>query len=227
MLKIMKLKDIKVEMNYYPREYYSDDTAEKYANAMKLGSKFPPVIVAKIDGEFYLVDGLHRLKAHQKNSEEHIQAEINNRISTFQQLYIEAVKTNVQHGRPLSSYDRENIAKRLAEFQLQASEISKILLTPISKLTRIDFSKFNKSSFGKKHEKRGRPQLTGWIPESKAREYEPNFDNQELKRYMIYDENLPMGIQSCRFIQSYEHIDRLRNALRDGFGISQVVSKLD
>lgn len=228
MLKIMKLNDIKIDMNHYPREYYSDDTAEKYAQAMKMGSKFPPVMVAKIEGTTYLVDGLHRLKAHQKNCEEHIQAEINSKISSFQELYIEAVKTNIRHGRPLSVDDRENIAKKLAEFQLEEGEISKILMTPISKLTRINFEKFNKTSFGKKHKRPGRkPVLTGWVTESRAREIEPHFENQELKRYMIYEENRIATKESCRFIQSFENIDKLRKVLRDGFGISQVVSKLD
>jgi ParB/Sulfiredoxin domain len=162
MLKILKLKEIKWEPDYYPRESFDNATAKSYAKAMKMGEKFPSIKVAQIDGTYYLVDGLHRLKATEINGKDHIQAWVNKDIKTLKDLYIEAVKLNTKHGRSLTNRDKEVIIKKLKELEVEEAEITKLILAPISDFKPIDYGKFRRSVGIKKsrrwdHGRPGRP----------------------------------------------------------------------
>lgn len=56
----------------------SDDVVETYARSIECGESFPPVVVYEVEGNHWLVDGWHRLKAHQTNGTETITAEVIN-----------------------------------------------------------------------------------------------------------------------------------------------------
>ena len=63
--KKLKLNDIKIDQGIYPREGTDWDRVEIYAEAMKNGDQFPPLITAK-DPKNLLVDGNHRYYGLQK-----------------------------------------------------------------------------------------------------------------------------------------------------------------
>lgn len=58
----IKLDSIVWEPSIYPREKWNTSTIERYADAIKAGAKFPPVIVEA--GTNRLLDGKHRTEAH-------------------------------------------------------------------------------------------------------------------------------------------------------------------
>ncbi len=61
----VKLKDIKIDQGIYPREGTDWDRVEIYAEAMRAGDQFPPLVTAR-DPKDLLVDGNHRYFALQK-----------------------------------------------------------------------------------------------------------------------------------------------------------------
>lgn len=138
MLSLVKVKDIVHNDKCYPRLNKDWLTAYKYAEAMKSGADFPPItvtlrkrIVGK--GKYLLIDGWHRLEASKKNKETHIQADVLDSM-TNDQVYIEAVKRNVAHGRILTVQERANIIVRLQDMKLEMGEISRIVCIPADKL---------------------------------------------------------------------------------------------
>jgi len=134
--KILKIEDINIEEEYYPRTKCYWQTSYKYSQIMQAGTEFPPIEVAVIRRRFYLVDGRHRMEAHKLNKEEFIQAVINPNIRNFKQLYIEAVKRNVKHGEPLTVQDRTKIALKLQKMNFKDVEISRLIGVPVQKLEK-------------------------------------------------------------------------------------------
>ena len=57
---------------------------------MQSGCQFPPIEIAKIKGEYLLIDGKHRIEAHKTNKEQYIQTLINPKVKTENEVYIEA-----------------------------------------------------------------------------------------------------------------------------------------
>lgn len=131
-IELIKIKNVEINEKYYPRDNIEGNwaTIETYYNAMKTGSIFPPIVVAKIKGKMYLVDGLHRLKASIKKGEKLIQAEILEGL-TFSEVYQEAVKRNVSHGKSLTYYEKLKAIQRLKEFGLEMKKIESIVQMPI------------------------------------------------------------------------------------------------
>jgi len=61
-LKLVNLNEIKIDQGIYPREETDWDKVEMYAEAMRNGEEFPPILTAS-DPEDLLVDGNHRYNA--------------------------------------------------------------------------------------------------------------------------------------------------------------------
>lgn len=111
----------------YPRTSTDWMTAYKYAEAMKLGAKFPAVIVGIFNGKYYLVDGWHRVMAVEKTLKgKKIPAKLIHYTSIVD-MYKDAIAYNNAHGRQLSQQDRAMIAQRLKEYKVSAKEISQLV----------------------------------------------------------------------------------------------------
>lgn len=93
----------------------------------------------------WLVDGLHRLKAHELNKVDHVQAWVNKDVTDFRSLYVEAVRLNAKHGRALTRRDKEGIVKKLQELKVEEAEITRLILAPISRFKPVNYSNFRKS----------------------------------------------------------------------------------
>lgn len=61
-MKRVRLADIVWDPSIYPREKWSTSTIEQYADVLRAGKKFPPVILE--EGTNRLLDGKHRVEAH-------------------------------------------------------------------------------------------------------------------------------------------------------------------
>lgn len=134
MKRIIPINKVKIEKETYPRISVDWITCARYYNALKSGAKFPPIIVAQIDKEYFLVDGAHRLKAFKDNKETHIQAEILRGLNK-EDIYLESVKRNVIHGRQFSTQEVTNICITLEKWNLSKEKISEIVRIPTDKLT--------------------------------------------------------------------------------------------
>ena len=59
----LSLDNIRLDGGTQPRAELRLDTINEYAEAMKAGAKFPPVVVFYDGTEYWLADGFHRLRA--------------------------------------------------------------------------------------------------------------------------------------------------------------------
>lgn len=126
---LLRITDVKIDKEMYPRMNVDFVTCARYINALKSGANFPPITVAKLEEEYYLVDGAHRLSAYKANKETHVQTEVLEGLDK-QQVYVEAVKRNVTHGRQFSTYEVTSICITLDKWKMSQEEISEIIRIP-------------------------------------------------------------------------------------------------
>lgn len=127
--KIIKIEDVKVEDRFYPRDNWDYVTKARYFNALKSGAIFPNIEVAEKEGNYYLIDGQHRLLARKDLGETHLSCDVYEGLSD-KEIYIRAVKSNIGHGRQFSTREVTKIAINLEEWDLSLEEISEIIRLP-------------------------------------------------------------------------------------------------
>jgi 23S rRNA maturation-related 3'-5' exoribonuclease YhaM len=135
--KLFKIKDLVFDEEIYPRMEVNWITAYSYAQAMRTGSIFPPIVVGIFDGKQYVVDGFHRAEAKKMNKEEYIEGEIK-KFNSKKEMFIEAVRLNAKHGRPLSSQEKVRIIDILKKYGVQREEISALITIPMDKLEKFE-----------------------------------------------------------------------------------------
>ena len=140
--KLLKIDEIELNQELYPRLTYNDDTVYRYSKAMKKGDKFPNILVAKCNGCYVLIDGKHRIEAKKLNNETHIQSDVLSKL-TKKEIYIEAIKRNITHGQPFSEEDIDEIKISLEEFKLSIEEISDIIRLPAKMIKPIVATKID------------------------------------------------------------------------------------
>jgi len=124
---ILKLTDVYIDKEIYPREEYSQATVNQYKKDMKFGAIFPNIWVAKFKNKYYLVDGLHRLKSKEQLGEEYINANIQENLTNKLDIYLASIRANISHGRSLSVKDKLKVAKQLKKMKVDLESISKLL----------------------------------------------------------------------------------------------------
>lgn len=129
----MKINEIKMDEKLYPRTHIDWVTGAKYYNALKSGAKFPPIAVAERNGKYILIDGAHRLQAHKQCGETHIQTQVFEGL-TDREIFIEAIKANVVHGRQFGTNEITQIAITLQDWEMSLEEISEIIRIPADKI---------------------------------------------------------------------------------------------
>jgi len=130
---LIKIKDLVLDEKYYPRLKVGWKTAYAYAQAMKTGAKFPPVLVGLFKGKKYLLDGWHRIEAYKNNKEEYIEAELI-LFKNEKEMFLAAVRCNAVHGKPYSIQEKVDIANRLQGLKVEQIQISKITGIPLDRL---------------------------------------------------------------------------------------------
>lgn len=90
------------------RVQMDEPTVTEYADAMRRGATFPPVVVYYDGDAYWLGDGFHRLKAHKQahGSAQPIAAEV--RQGTRRDAILCAVGANATHGLRRTSQDKRN-----------------------------------------------------------------------------------------------------------------------
>ena len=82
-------------------------TVNKYAEQMLAGAAFPPVTVARINGELFLLDGWHRMSAAECIEAREIDAVVTN--MSRQDAIWEAARANLTHGLPLKKTEQREV----------------------------------------------------------------------------------------------------------------------
>ena len=133
------IKDIVEKKELYPRGNWDWKTSLSYSQAMKTGNKFPSIVVALLNGRYYLIDGKHRIEAYKTCKEKFVTAEVLTNLNE-NEIYLEAVKRNLNHGRQFSSYDKRNIIIRLQDMNYSKEIISELIQIPIERLEPFVFN---------------------------------------------------------------------------------------
>lgn len=134
-VQVVAIKDLVFDSELYPRFKTNWLTVYQYAMAMKSGSVFPPVTVGILNGKKYVVDGWHRIEALKLLGEEYVNAVVKHYESEAE-LFADAVKLNVTHGRQLSVQEKARIIDRLKEYNFSLEQISEIVRIPVDKIER-------------------------------------------------------------------------------------------
>lgn len=101
----IKLSTIIVDSNFQPRAKLNQQEIENYAELIKEGTEFPPIVVFKKNEDSYiLASGFHRFEAHKKLELTEISAEI--REGSELDILIEAIQSNSRHGLRLTNEDK-------------------------------------------------------------------------------------------------------------------------
>lgn len=137
-LKLLNIREIRMDPKIYPRTGTDWKTVYNYQLAMNAGSVFPPITVGKIEGfkGIYLVDGWHRWRATKRRGEEFIEAEVLH-FGNQGEAFIEALKRNLGHGKPLSIYEKVRAIKKLEGLKFKMEEISQIIRIPMGKIENL------------------------------------------------------------------------------------------
>lgn len=106
-----------------------------YAEEMKAGAKFPPIIVGQLDDQLIVVDGYHRYLATKKLGIEYIQGTLK-KYKSMADLLVDAVAANNHHGIRYTPQDKSHIADLLQKFGLETERISELVRIPVEKLTK-------------------------------------------------------------------------------------------
>jgi hypothetical protein len=130
---LVKIADLVFDSELYPRMKVAWFTAYSYAQAMRSGKDFPPIIVGVLKGKKYVVDGWHRVEARKLLKEEYIQAMVR-KYDTEKLLFEDAVRYNNAHGKQLSMQEKTRIIDKMKAMHFKMKEISELVMIPMDKL---------------------------------------------------------------------------------------------
>jgi len=121
--KKINVSQIEKDDDIYPRQQVSHTTIKYYAESMKAGAKFPPIIVQKIrdDGNkrTIVVNGWHRAKAYEEIGKEQVRVKYwkDERVDKeeyLEELILAAIDYNRKQGRNLLEKDIKEKARTIA-----------------------------------------------------------------------------------------------------------------
>lgn len=100
----IKLNDIHINGGTQPREDIDIDIVQEYAEAMKEGDQFPPVVVFNDGAKYWLADGFHRY--HASNAIDYLEIEAEVKNGTKRDAILYSVSANAKHGLRRTNADK-------------------------------------------------------------------------------------------------------------------------
>ncbi len=135
----IKIKQIRIDGGTQIREKINQRTVEEYAEDMKQGASFPPIIVFRDeDGENWLSDGFLRVLAAAMANKNEILAEVHQ--GSLRDAILYSCGANATHGLRRSNKDKRNSVLRL----LTDSEWTKFSNNQIAKTCGVSHTFVNK-----------------------------------------------------------------------------------
>lgn len=107
----VKLENIILDDEIYPRSFTDFRTVGTYAEAMRAGAEFPPLVIAKYEDVHYLLDGWHRYHAMKQNEIE--KALVETLDIPRSEWYAKSLELNIKNGRPLTQKEKIQAIFRL------------------------------------------------------------------------------------------------------------------
>jgi hypothetical protein len=126
----LNLSEIKKEMGVQSRAAINKAVVAEYAERIKEGDQFPPLVVFNVDGNYILADGFHRHAAAEMAGLEDFAVEI--RQGTRKDAIRFSIEANNAHGLPRTNEDK----RRAVELALnELSELSDRLIAGLCRVS--------------------------------------------------------------------------------------------
>ena len=113
MNKVLNVGALILDQKLQSRTEINEQTIEDYADAIKLGDEFPPVLVYFDGVHYYLTDGYHRYHAYKKAGKVSILCEVVN--GTFRDAVLHATGVNSKHGMRRTHADKRKAVMTLLD----------------------------------------------------------------------------------------------------------------
>ena len=108
---LLKISLIKLDEGIQPRQQLNQEVVAEYAEAMKQGATFPPVVVFFDGSKYWLADGFHRIAAKQANGVLEVLTE--RKFGSRREAILFAAGANATHGLRRSNADKRQVVERL------------------------------------------------------------------------------------------------------------------
>jgi ParB-like chromosome segregation protein Spo0J len=112
-MKKLNILNIRTDGGTQPRLELDQAMVKDYAEKMRDGIKFPPIIVFHDGSEYWLADGFHRYFATKSNAITTIEAEV--KQGTLRDAMLFAWSANNRHGKPPKPEDIRAIIRKMFE----------------------------------------------------------------------------------------------------------------
>ena len=156
MAEALRIEFLRRDGGTQPRAVLNPETVADYAEAIRAGAEFPPVIVFYDGTDHWLADGFHRAAAHEAAEQVCVPAEI--RAGTRRDAVLFACGANANHGLRRSNEDKRRAVILLLEdaewSQWSDREIARrahVGHPLVAELRRVTGSSSSERSFTTKH----------------------------------------------------------------------------
>ncbi|WP_024352255.1 ParB N-terminal domain-containing protein [Aurantimonas coralicida] len=103
----LSIAEIVRDPQFQMRRKLDAGAVKRYSEQYKLDRDMPPVVVARVDETFLLVDGWHRLQALENLGRHQVQADVRH-VTRTQALWM-AAQANLTHGVPLKPTEMRQV----------------------------------------------------------------------------------------------------------------------
>ena len=113
MSRVVQLSQVAIDGGTQPRCEIDESLVTEYAEAMRDGAQFPPIVVFHDGVKFWLADGFHRTHAARKAGLEVLDADV--RDGTRRDAILFSVGANAAHGSRRTNADKRKAVMTLLE----------------------------------------------------------------------------------------------------------------
>jgi hypothetical protein len=119
-----------VDMTLYPREAVAEEHILALVDALQAGVPLPPLVADEATGR--IVDGVHRWHAYRRHLGPQGKVPVEWRQYPDEAAcFLDAVRLNARHGRPLTAEDRARCRSYAAQFAIAPAQLAAALsITP-------------------------------------------------------------------------------------------------
>jgi hypothetical protein len=111
MVKKLNLNAIRIDGGTQSRVEINNEAVADYAEAVKVGIEFPPIVVFHDGADLWLADGFHRFHAHKQAGKASIAAEIHD--GTVRDAILHSLGANHSHGLRRTNADKRKAVQTL------------------------------------------------------------------------------------------------------------------
>lgn len=109
----IEIRKIKLKTNTQSRVKIDQNVVDEYAEDLKEGAKFPPIILFKNEKNYYIGDGWHRLYSSKKIGKKTIQADV--KPGSIRDAILYSISSNTAHGLRRTNEDKRKSVTMLLE----------------------------------------------------------------------------------------------------------------